>query len=158
MENKIVAIRIRGPVGVRPEIEHTMSRMRLHKKHHAVIVDEHNSNLGMLWKAKDFITWGEISSESFENLLLKRGRLPGGERFSEDYIKQHTKWSSTNKFVKDFMKSKAELVDIPNLKPVFRLSPPRKGFERKGIKQPFTVGGAIGYRGEKINLLLKKML
>ena len=41
---------------------------------------------------------------------------------------------------------------------VFRLSPPRKGFERKGIKQAFTQGGALGYRGEKINDLLGKMI
>lgn len=43
-------------------------------------------------------------------------------------------------------------------KPFFRLQPPRKGFERKGIKKPFAFGGALGYRGEKINDLLERML
>lgn len=37
------------------------------------------------------------------------------------------------------------------------LHPPRGGFERKGIKIPFKVGGALGYRGEKINNLIKRM-
>lgn len=41
---------------------------------------------------------------------------------------------------------------------VIRLQPPRKGFGRKGIKVPFSVGGALGYRGEKINDLLKRMV
>ncbi|MBR9677650.1 hypothetical protein GOV04_05920 [Candidatus Woesearchaeota archaeon] len=38
------------------------------------------------------------------------------------------------------------------------LHPPRGGFERKGIKKSFTQGGALGYRKEKINDLIKKMM
>ena len=41
---------------------------------------------------------------------------------------------------------------------VFHLSPPRKGFERNGIKQPFTKKGALGYRKEKINDLIQRMI
>ncbi len=41
---------------------------------------------------------------------------------------------------------------------VARLQPPRGGFERKGIKFQFKVGGALGYRGEKINDLIKRMV
>lgn len=40
----------------------------------------------------------------------------------------------------------------------YRLNSPRKGYGRKGIKVPFTDGGALGYRGEKINDLLKRMM
>jgi len=41
---------------------------------------------------------------------------------------------------------------------VFHLNPPRKGFERNGIKQPFTKKGALGYRKEKINDLIQRMV
>jgi large subunit ribosomal protein L30 len=41
---------------------------------------------------------------------------------------------------------------------VFRLSPPKKGFERKGIKKSFIIGGALGDRKNKINELIKKMI
>lgn len=40
----------------------------------------------------------------------------------------------------------------------YHLHPPRGGFERKGIKHSFSQGGALGYRGAKINDLIKKML
>jgi len=40
----------------------------------------------------------------------------------------------------------------------FHMHPPRGGFERGGIKKPFTLKGALGYRREKINLLIKKMI
>lgn len=40
----------------------------------------------------------------------------------------------------------------------FRLQPPRKGFGRKGIKIPFRYGGGMGYRGDKINDLVQRMI
>jgi len=44
------------------------------------------------------------------------------------------------------------------MKKYFPLNSPKGGFERKGIKKPFKKGGALGYRGNKINDLIKKML
>lgn len=40
----------------------------------------------------------------------------------------------------------------------FHLHPPRGGFERKGIKRNYVQGGALGYRGSKINDLIRKMV
>ena len=40
----------------------------------------------------------------------------------------------------------------------FRLNSPRKGYGRKGIKVSFNEGGALGYRGNKINDLIKRMI
>lgn len=45
-----------------------------------------------------------------------------------------------------------------NLKNVFFLAPPKGGFERKGIKKSFVIGGALGERKEAINDLIKKMI
>lgn len=46
----------------------------------------------------------------------------------------------------------------PSSKKFYSLHPPRGGFERKGIKKPFNLKGALGYRGDKINDLIKKMI
>ncbi len=40
----------------------------------------------------------------------------------------------------------------------YRLNPPKKGYGRKGIKTSFTNSGALGYRGEKINDLIQRMI
>lgn len=40
----------------------------------------------------------------------------------------------------------------------FHLNSPRGGFGRRGIKASFNNKGALGYRGAKINDLIKKML
>lgn len=41
---------------------------------------------------------------------------------------------------------------------VARLQPPRRGFGRKGIKAPFSIGGALGYRGAKMKDLIQRMI
>lgn len=40
----------------------------------------------------------------------------------------------------------------------FHLQPPRGGFGSRGLKAAFTNNGALGYRGAKINDLIKKMI
>lgn len=56
------------------------------------------------------------------------------------------------------LEKKSETREDGEIKNCFRLSPPRGGFERKGTKKAFTQGGALGYRGQKINDLIKKMI
>jgi large subunit ribosomal protein L30 len=43
-------------------------------------------------------------------------------------------------------------------KKFFALQPPRKGYGRKGIKMPFSKGGALGDRNDKINDLASRMM
>ncbi|MFH1133165.1 MAG: uL30 family ribosomal protein [Nanoarchaeota archaeon] len=52
----------------------------------------------------------------------------------------------------------AELAAKIGDKKLLHLQPPRGGFERKGTKKQFTSKGALGYRKEKINDLLKRMM
>ena len=46
--------------------------------------------------------------------------------------------------------------EMKDVKPLFRLTPPRKGYE--GVKRSFQNGGALGYRGAKINDLIQRMM
>ncbi|MFP4567980.1 MAG: uL30 family ribosomal protein [Candidatus Woesearchaeota archaeon] len=46
----------------------------------------------------------------------------------------------------------------PSTSKFFSLHPPRGGFEREGIKKPFNLKGALGYRAGKIDDLIKKMI
>ena len=43
------------------------------------------------------------------------------------------------------------------VKKTVHLHPPRGGFERKGIKVPYTTGGALGNRRDKMSDLIIKM-
>ncbi|MCW1296306.1 MAG: 50S ribosomal protein L30 [Candidatus Parvarchaeota archaeon] len=153
---KLAAIRIRGSVRAPHDIRYTLKLLGLNKKNSCVILDDDKVNLGMLKKVKDFITWGEINADTLSQLLLKRGYIQKGKRIDREYVK-----SKVNMEIEEFCKLIIEgKEDIRKLgvKKVFRLKPPSGGFERKGIKVSFKEGGALGYRGEKINVLLKKMI
>ncbi len=148
----IAAIRVRGPTKTKSEINETMALLKLNKPNNCVILPETDSVKGMLQKAKDYITWGEINRDNLERLLFKWGRVNGG-RLTEEYLKtiKYTK----GKFIDDVHNGKIRLKEA-GVKQPFRLHPPRKGWG--SIKKGFNEKGALGYRGDKINDLLERML
>ena len=154
---RIAVIRIRGVVEAPSDVIDTLYLLRLRRTNVAVVIDDRPSFIGMIKKVEPWVAWGEISPEVFKNLLLKRGRLEGDKRITEEYIKQTT-GMDIDTFVEKFFKFEVELTDIPKLKPFFRLKPPSGGYPRKGIKVQTTQGGAWGYWGEKINRLLETMI
>lgn len=154
---RLGVIRIRGTVDVRREIEDTLRILRLHKPNHAVVIDDRASYKRMLQKAKDYVTWGEIDELTLSKLIKKRGRLTGNKPVTDDHVSRNSKFKSIEEFSKSLVDFKVEIKDLPSLKPVFRLHPPKKGFEGKK-KRAFSVGGELGYRGSKINLLLERMI
>ena len=137
-------IRIRGSVKLRKDIRDTLKLLRLNRKMHCVVLNETDILKGMLQKVKDRITWGEINEDTLKFLIEKRGRKPGNKRLTKEEAE-------------DVFNKTKENQKIPNIiKPVFRLTPPSKGF-KNSIKQHYPKG-ELGYRREEINKLLKRMI
>jgi large subunit ribosomal protein L30 len=149
-------IQIRGLIKVPKTVKDTLLMMNLTRKNHCVIVDDRDTYKGMLQKAKDYITWGEITEDNVVKMISKRGRAAGDKRVTDDYVKDNSDYKSITEFAQAFMKFEAGVKDVKGLKPVFRLSPPTKGY--RGTKKPWKAGGSLGYRGEAINELLEKMV
>jgi len=149
-------VRVRGTVNVRHDIKKTLEMLRLNRVNHCVVVEETPSYKGMLQKAKDYVTWGEIEKETLAELIRKRGRLLGDKPVDDEYIRSATPYNSIDELAEAIIDGKIRYREIPKIKPVFRLHPPRKGYE--GIKRAYTIGGALGYRGKEINDLIKRML
>ncbi len=154
---KFAVIQVRGIINVDREFKDTLKFLKLVKKNSCVVVDASRNYLGMLVKLKDYITWGEINKETLKILLEKRGRIVGNKPLTESYLKNYTKMGF-DEFTNNLFDSKIKLKDVPGLKTFFRLTPPRGGFDKKGIKKQYSLGGALGYRGEKINDLVRRML
>ncbi|MDK2849628.1 MAG: large subunit ribosomal protein [Candidatus Woesearchaeota archaeon] len=70
-------------------------------------------------------------------------------------VKDYTTYGEIDEETLKLLQEKKSNSNKPH---VFHLNPPKGGFERKGIKKPFSIGGALGYRGEKINDLIKRMI
>ena len=152
----LAAVRIRGTVNVRKEVEDTLRMLNLQRNCHATLIDDRPSFLGMLRKAQNIITWGEVSKETISILLKKRGRTVGDKPLTDDYARK-IGYRSLDDLADAIYNLKVTLKDLPRVKPVFRLHPPRKGFKRS-IKKSYRAGGEAGYRGEDINDLIRRMV
>ena len=122
-------IRIRGGTKYNPKVRDTFRMLNLNNQHNMVFVPITSNYIGMLRVVKDYVTWGEVSTETMEKF--------------EPSTKSEKPIDKTSKSQK---------------KNVFRLKPPKGGFERRGIKASYRVGGALGYRKDKINDLISKMM
>ena len=149
-------IRVRGTVNVDPDIKHTLKLLRLTKVNHCVLIEENNVMKGMLQVIKDYVTWGEIDNENLSKMIISRGKLKGDKKITDDYIKSSTSLNNIEKLSKSIIENKFNYKDIPDVKPLFRLNPPKKGFE--GIKRSYKNNGALGYRGKEINNLIERMV
>ena len=152
----LAVVRIRGIVNVRKEIEDTLRMLNLQRNCHATLIDDRPSFLGMLRKAQNIITWGEVSKETISLLLKKRGRTIGDKPLTDEYAKK-IGYESLDDLADAIYNLKVMLKDLPGVKPVFRLHPPRKGF-KGSIKKSYRAGGEAGYRGEAINDLIRRMV
>jgi len=142
---KLAVVRVRGVRKVAPRIKMTMELLRLGKPNHCVLVEDTPQNLGMLSRAKDYVTYGPVKEETVFSLLFKRGRVGASllrQCASEEEIKNAAKEIFSGK----------KTIDFAN--PVFKLSPPSKGYKDIKVNYP---RGELGKRGE-LDSLLRKMI
>ncbi|MBR9707725.1 MAG: 50S ribosomal protein L30 [Candidatus Diapherotrites archaeon] len=156
--SELAVIRVRGTVHINHKIEDTLGMLRLHRVNHCVLLNDSLNNRGMLKKAKDYLTWGTVSTETIEKMLNKRGRIVGNKKLTNDYLKEHSEFKTTKDLAVALHAGKTAVSKVDGVKPVFRLSPPRKGYDRKGIKQTFKTGGVLGNRAEAMDVLVNKMI
>ncbi|PKK85965.1 MAG: 50S ribosomal protein L30 [Thermoplasmata archaeon HGW-Thermoplasmata-1] len=150
------AVRVRGKIGIRPQTRDTLKYLRLNRANHCVVVPDNETYKGMFQDAKDYITWGEVDTELVAEMIKTRGRLVGDKVITDEYVKETTSFENIDAFAKAVAEGTFKFKDLAEVKPLFRLHPPRRGFE--GIKRSFVNGGALGYRGKEINALIRRML
>lgn len=150
-----LVIRIRGGVNTPTVVEDTLRMLRVDRNNAATLVDDRPEYLGMLRRAKDYITWGEPSLETIKHLIKKRGVAPGKGKV--DDVLSNMGFKDLDEFATALYECRIDLAKVNCIKPFFRLSPPRKGF-KKSIKRSYLEGGELGYRGEAINDLALKMI
>lgn len=138
----ICIIRIAGRVNLNGDVKETLQRLRLGKKYSCVVlVNPNKEQTGMIKKLRDYVAFGEINRGVFEKLISIRGQK----------INKKNKTDS-KKIVEEIEKGKA--YESLNLKPFFRLHPPRGGINSK-LHFP---KGVLGDNKEHINKLIERML
>ncbi|MFB6158227.1 MAG: uL30 family ribosomal protein [Candidatus Nanohalobium sp.] len=69
----LVAVKVRGSIDASESISRTLQTLGLEKKNQARIMEDNESNRGMLRKAKDYIAYGEVDQETVEQLEAETG-------------------------------------------------------------------------------------
>jgi large subunit ribosomal protein L30 len=84
--------------------------------------------------------------------------MAGNIPLTDEIVAEHTDYKNISEFATAIVAGDAQVKDIPNLKRVFRLHPPRGTKGWGGLKRSFVVGGALGSRGEEIGALVERMI
>jgi large subunit ribosomal protein L30 len=148
-------VKVRGTISAIREARETLEMLHLKRTNHAVLVDSRPSYIGMLYRVQNYVTWGEVTKQTIELLLKKRGRLAGGKKLTDESVKK-LGYESIDALSDEIVSCNVEFQKLPNVQPIFKLHPPRKGFKGK-TKKSFVSGGEAGYRGEAINKLIERM-
>jgi len=152
----ICVVRVRGTISASRDVRETLQMLHLTRNNYAVLIDDRPPFLGMLKTAQNFITWGEASKETVHMLIRERGKLIGNKKLTDEYA-QIAGFKSLTELAEAIFNCGVEYRKLLNVQPVFKLHPPTKGFKGK-IKKGYGTGGELGYRKEKINELIKRMV
>ncbi|MBS3060796.1 MAG: 50S ribosomal protein L30 [DPANN group archaeon] len=145
----ITAVRVRGNAKLRKTIEATMQMMNLKAVNNVATLTDNKVTEGMLQKAKDYVTWGTITKDTFTKMLLKWAKTVDNAKVTEGFLKEQ------NTSVDELYEGKKKFKDA-NIKATIRLHPPRKGYE--GVKRPYSMKGALGNRKDKLDELVQRMI
>ena len=138
----IAIIRIAGMVNRTEKIENTLDRLRLRRKYACVVVNESPEILGMIKKIRSFVAYGKIDKETLVELVKLRGQLTDKKKKID-----------ANKIAETILKDKG-FDNVKEIKPFFRLHPPRGGINSK---QHYP-DGVLGEHKAEINKLIRRML
>ncbi|MEM0480970.1 MAG: 50S ribosomal protein L30 [Candidatus Aenigmatarchaeota archaeon] len=147
-------IRLRSGIKASREVKDTLLFLNLKYINNCVLLPKNPSIEGMLRKVKNYVSYGEINKETLVLLLKKRLRKIGDKKVSEEDLKKYG-INSFEQLAEELLQQKRKLKDFPEFKKVFRLNSPRGGLKSKKLEYP---KGDLGYVGEKINDLIKRML
>ncbi len=149
-----MVVRVRGTIHARHDVVETLRYLHLTRANHATIVPEAPSFQGMVHRVQGYVTWGEADPATVDLLLRERGETVDGSRLTDA-----TAASALHaKDVPDVARAVAErgVGTVTGLRPLFRLRAPKGGW--RSTKKPYSLGGALGYRGRSINELVRKMI
>jgi large subunit ribosomal protein L30 len=136
-------IRVRGNISVTPKIKKTFQLLNLNNVNNMSVWPENEQSLKMIKMVENHATYGIIDDATLTEVIKAKGKAIEGKLDAEKAAKEMI----AGKRAKEV-----------NLKNIFKMSPPKKGYDRKGIKKPYSLGGALGNRKEAINELIKRMM
>ena len=160
----IIIIRICGQWERIPkEIQLILAKFHLKELNNAIILFYNTENFKMVKLIESYVTWGYINKYTIEDLLRKRGSVTSGNDEPNELDNVNIE-NALGKFgivciediIFELTKETENAKHVLNYLGYFKLEKNDEGFDKANIS--FEKGGNQGFRGDKINALLKKMI
>ncbi len=155
----LLAVRLRGTVGDSPDVRKTVESLMLEKPFHARLLENSPSIRGMLRNVQTLVAWGEVETSTLEALLRKRAEREGGMGLDEAFVRESLGKDGAGELARSLVAGEMSPKELSRagVKVRFRLHPPKDGFNRS-TRRSFSDGGELGYRGNEINSLVRRMV
>jgi large subunit ribosomal protein L30 len=150
----LLVVRIRGTVNIPYWADMTLRNLNLEKKFTATLVPDSPVYIGMLRKVAEMIAWSKADSTIVKELFLKKARKKGSIPVSDSDVPNE--YGNREGLVRAIVEDKIKISELKNIKPFFRLNPPKGGFKRK-TKRAYSDGGILGNNRE-LSDLVRRML
>ncbi len=150
-----IVINIRGTVNIPHGVKKTLKYLNLETRYRATIISDNKINQGMLLKAKEHLAWTKADSKIIAQLLKNKGEKSKTIKYSNTLVKQ-IGFNDIDDLAQALIDNRISISKISNLKPSFRLSPPRGGF-KKSTRRMYSQGGTLGYNPDLLNILSNMM-
>ena len=150
----LLVVRIRGTVNIPYWADLTLRNLNLEKKFSATLVPDSPVYLGMLRKIAGMIAWSKADSTIVKELFLKKARRIGSIPISDSDVPND--FGNIEGLVTAIVEDKVKISELKNIKPFFRLNPPKGGFRRK-TKKAYSDGGILG-KNKDLPDLVRRML
>jgi len=163
-EGKLVmAIRIRGIIGVSPKVKKILQLLRLRQLHNAVFIRMNKATLHMLRLVEPYIVYGYPNLKTVRDLVYKRGfakvnrqRVPiMDNNVVEASLGKHG-IICVEDLIHEIFTVGPAFKEANNFLWPFKLTSPKGGFSKKLLH--FNEGGEAGNREHKISALVARML
>ncbi len=154
-KGSLLVVNLRGLVNTRAPVRTTLEQLKVGRRFNATIVPDDKVHKGMLDLSKEHVAWCRLDAAMAEKLLKTRSEISTGRRTKEsDMVSKE--YGSVSDIATALASGKLKLKSVNNIRPFFRLSPPRGGFKRSTVRQ-FSSGGVLG-PNSALPALVEKML
>jgi len=146
----LLVVNLRGLVNTRVPVRTTLEQLKVARRFNATFVPHDSVHIGMLGLAKEHVAWCPLNADTAEKILKTRSEKSTGNRVSESEISNEH--GSFHDIASALESGNIKLSSIEQIRPFFRLSPPRGGFKRS-IRRQYRDGGILGPNDELSNLV-----
>jgi large subunit ribosomal protein L30 len=151
----MLVVNLHGKINSSDAVRRALGELKVERKFTATLVPDDVDTMGMLKLCKDYIAWCPAEKGLLSELLEKRGMATESRRLDADALKGMG-FKTHAELAERVLSGGARLTTMPGIRPFFRLSPPKKGFNAS-LRRQASEKGMLG-SNSKLAETIRRMI